>query len=100
MLFQPLCCLGTWGNSSPQKNVLSRGARAVVELVPWGLVGRGAVVDVVLFSTPSLRAWEKDRSLSLTDEGGAIIGSIFNLSLIRRHAKLKGPGVIPQMLAY
>lgn len=69
-----------------------------LEALPAG--GRGVVVAVFLVSLPSLEAWEEDRSLSLTEEGGAIIGSTVNLSLIRRHAKLKGPGVIPQMSAY
>lgn len=49
---------------------------------------------------PSLRASEENRGLSLAEVGGAIIGSTVNLSLIRRHAKLKGPGVISQMSAY
>lgn len=62
--------------------------------------GRGVVVDMFLVSLPSLGAWEEDRSLSLTEGGGAIIGSTVNLSLISRHAKLKGSGVIPQMSAY
>lgn len=55
---------------------------------------------MVLVSPPALGAWEKDGTPSLTEEGGAIIGSTVNLSLIRRHAKLKGPGVIPQTLRY
>lgn len=49
---------------------------------------------------PSLRALEENRGMSLAEVGGAIIGSTVNLSSIRRHAKLKGPGVISQMLAY
>lgn len=58
------------------------------------------MVDVGFISLPSLGGREEDRSLSLMEEGGAIIGSTVNLSLIRRHAKLKDPGVIPQMSAY
>lgn len=57
-------------------------------------------MTMVVVSPPAPGAWEKGRTLSLTEEGGAIIGSTVNLSLIRRHAKLKGPGVIPQMMAY
>lgn len=88
--------------SLPQKKGLSRETTAVVEEVPWALPCRwqrdsGGCVFRLL---PSLRAWEGDRSLSLAEVGGAIIGSTVNLSLIRRHAKLKGPGVISQMSAY
>ena len=91
--------LGPRGESLPRERVLAGGAGAVV---PWGLPagGRGAVVDVFSASLPSLGAGEEDRSLSLTEEGGAVIGSTVNLSLIRRYAKLKGPGVIPQVSAY